>query len=206
MYITPENKRYKSVTTMLNESKSDEAINKLNEWRESTGKEIADYIFLNSSIIGKATHKLNENYVNMKLESPCNNLMARSHHENFKPNMDKISKVYGTELIVYSDVMQLGGTIDCVGVYNGKLSIIDYKTKRSKQKDEYIVDYFIQTAIYAKMFKELTNNKKEIKQLVILTSSETNTIQEFIGNPTDYENLINERLLKFKEVIKNTCG
>jgi len=201
VYLTPENKRYKSITTMINETKSEESKKTLQEWREKTGERTADYIFLNSGITGKATHKLNEDYVNMKSESSCSNLMASSHYENFKPYLDKITKVYGTELVVYSDVMKLGGTVDCVGVYDGKLSIIDYKTKRSKQKDEYITDYFIQTTAYAKMLKELTNGKKEIKQLVILVSSEQNTIQEFIDIPANYEDMVNKRLAEFRKIV-----
>lgn len=48
------------------------------------------------------------------------------------------------------------GTVDCIAEYNGKLSVIDFKTtKRIKTKDQ-ITSYFIQESAYAFMFYELT--------------------------------------------------
>ena len=49
--------------------------------------------------------------------------------------------------------MKLAGTSDCVATYDGELSIIDYKTKRSNQREEWMTDHFIQGTAYAQMFK-----------------------------------------------------
>ena len=66
--------------------------------------------------------------------------------------------------------MKLAGTSDCIATYDGELSIIDYKTKRSNQREEWMTDHFIQGTAYAQMFKELTGI--QVKQVVILVSSE----------------------------------
>ena len=38
--------------------------------------------------------------------------------------------------------MKLAGMSDCIGKYDGELSIIDYKTKRSNQQEEWMTDSF----------------------------------------------------------------
>jgi len=91
--------------------------------------------------------------------------------------------------------MKLAGTADCIAGYNGKLSIIDYKTKRSKQREEWMTDYFLQTTAYAKMWKEITG--QHIEQLVILVSSEQDTFQEFISQPQKHYNMLDQRLTLF---------
>lgn len=109
--------------------------------------------------------------------------------------MKKIKNVFGVEPKLFSEEMGLAGTADLVADYDGKISIIDYKTKRSKQRKEWMTDYFIQTAAYAKMWEELTG--KPIEQLVILVSSEQNTIQEFISAPELFYNALTQRIMKF---------
>ena len=122
-------------------------------------------------------------------------LLSHAHHQKFIPYLNKIDIIHGIEAKLYSNVMGLAGTADCIGMYNGKLSIIDYKTKRSSQRKEWMTDYFIQTSCYARMWEELTGQK--IEQLVILASSEQNTIQEFIAKSDVYKNLLDKRLNMF---------
>ena len=128
----------------------------------------------------------------------CNySLLSLAHHKKFIPYLNKIKNVFGVEPKLFSEEMGLAGTADLVAEYNGKISIIDYKTKRSKQRKEWMHDYFIQTAAYAKMWEELTG--KPIEQLVILASSEQDTIQEFISEPKNYSNALVQRLLLFHD-------
>ena len=50
----------------------------------------------------------------------------------------------------------MAGRVDCVGVFDGVPSIIDFKTsKRIKTKDK-ITNYFMQEAAYAIMWEERT--------------------------------------------------
>jgi genome maintenance exonuclease 1 len=91
--------------------------------------------------------------------------------------------------------MKLAGTSDCIANYDGKLSIIDYKTKRSNQREEWLTDHFIQATSYGVMFKELTGIK--VEQIVILVSSEKNTRMEFMKNPDDYLSLLEKRIDQF---------
>lgn len=195
-YLAPDDKSvYDSVTTILGKTKSEYAVQKLEEWRQSVGIEIADYIFHESAIIGTQAHQMNEDYLCNAFENrntsgdfvddstygkDATRLLARAHHENFKPYLDKINNIHGTEIILHSDTLRLAGTSDCIAEYEGVLSIIDYKTKRSPQKLDWVADYFLQAAAYALMYEELTDIK--IEQAVILVSSELDTMQAFVAD------------------------
>ena len=181
---------------MLSKTRDQADKNNLQKWRDNVGAGVANYILNTASKIGQDTHQLNEDYLYMVKNHHDNfSLLAYAHHRNFIPYLNHISEVYGLEVQLFSDSMRLAGTADCVALYNGKLSIIDYKTKRSSQREEWVTDYFIQTAAYARMWKEATGNA--IQQSVILVSSEQNTRQEFVVDPADYYDSLDERLLKY---------
>ena len=195
VYITPKGKSFRSVTTMLNKTKSDFDKKRLQRWKNDIGHEVANYIFETSGVIGTQTHSLNEDYLNMDVIEHDYFLLSYAHHRNFIPYLNKISNIYGIEAKLYSDSMGLAGTVDGVVMYDGKLSIIDYKTKRSKQDKLWMTDYFIQTTAYAKMWEELTG--QVIENLVILASSEKNTIQEFVSQPHIHLNQLKIRIKLF---------
>jgi len=192
-YRTPSGLIYPSITTMLQKTQSHEKQESLQKWRE---QEIAsEYITQEAALIGSETHKLIENYLNGKNDSENFRLLSEAHFNNLLPFVNKIDDIHGIELKLYSDKMRLAGTSDCIAKYDGTLSIIDYKTKRSNQKEEWLIDHFIQATSYGVMFKELTGIK--VEQIVILVSSEKNTRMEFIKNPIDYIDLLEKRITQF---------
>lgn len=196
-YITPSGKKLRSVTTMLNKTKSDTDKKNISDWKNRVGHDVAKYIFETSGMVGTQTHSLNENYLKMNAQNNDYLLLSYAHHRNFIPYLNKISNIYGIEAKLYSDSMGLAGTADGVVEYDGKLSIIDYKTKRSTQDESWMTDYFIQTTAYAKMWEDITG--QSIERLVILVSSEKNTIQEFISQPQKYYNALDQRLMLFND-------
>lgn len=195
IYLTPDGKKFRSVTTMINRTRPKADKKKLSDWREREGEQVADYIMTTATKIGTEAHELNENYIRMITGNRNYSLLAQAHHEKFVPYLNKITTIYGIEAKLFSNEMALAGTADLIADYGGKLSIIDYKTKRSKQKREWIADYFLQTTAYARMWKELTG--QEIEQLVILISSEQGTFQEFTSEPNLHLNVLEKRLLLF---------
>jgi genome maintenance exonuclease 1 len=189
-YQTPSGAIYPSITTILQKTQTLEKQQSLQNWRE---QEIAsDYITQEAAIIGSETHKLIENYLNGEEIFEEFRLLSEAHFNNLLPFVNKINDIHGIELRLYSDKMKLAGTSDCIAKYDGALSVIDYKTKRSNQKEEWLTDYFIQATSYGVMFKELTGIK--VKQIVILVSSEKNTRMEFIKNTDDYLDLLEQRI------------
>ena len=197
-YQTPTGEIYPSITTILHETMANEKKESLQNWKE---QEIAaDYITQEAATIGTETHKLIENHINEVRQTDEVRLLSVAHFNNLIPFLQKINDVHGTELRLYSNEMKLAGTSDCIANYDGELSIIDYKTKRSNQREEWMTDHFIQGTAYAQMFKELTGI--EAKQVVILVSSEKNSRMEFVKDTADYKELLTKRLNQYYDILE----
>ncbi len=194
-YVTPSGKKYPSMTTVL-QLMTAESIAK---WRARVGDEVASKISAQASRRGTLMHKLCEDYVNNE-EIDTSSLMPLDL-ENFnalKKEMDQhFGKVYGQEIALYSDFLEMAGRVDCIAEYKGKLSIIDYKTSKKVKKRQNIKNYFMQAAGYAVMFEEIF--KKPINQLVILMSVDHEGVVEFVEKRDDHiQDLIKLRK-KYKE-------
>ena len=196
-YQTPKGDVFPSITTMLQKTMPVEKLQNLQNWKEQ--EVAAQYIAQESAIIGTQTHKLIENFLNGVTHTEESRLLSVAHFNNMIPFLQKINDIHGTEIRLYSNEMKLAGTTDCIAKYDGELSIIDYKTKRSHQQEEWMTEHFIQATAYSEMFAELTGIK--VKQIVILVSSEKNTRMEFVKNAEDYRDLLAQRLNQFYGIL-----
>ena len=197
-YQTPKGDIFPSITTILQKTMSAEKQQNLENWKDQ--ETAARYITEESSLVGTQTHKLIEDYLNEIEQTEEVRLLSVAHFNNLIPFLQKINDIHGTELRLYSNAMKLAGMSDCIAKYDGELSIIDYKTKRSNQQEEWMTDHFIQGTAYSEMFKELSGI--EIKQVVILVSSEKNTRMEFVKKTKDYKDLLTKRLNQFYDIIE----
>ena len=194
-YLTPSGKKYPSMTTVL-QLMTAEGIAK---WRARVGDDVANKISAQASRRGTLMHKLCEDYVNNE-EIDTESLMPLDL-QNFnalKEQMDKhFGKVYGQEIALYSDFLEMAGRVDCIAEYKGKLSIIDYKTSKKVKKRSNIKNYFMQAAGYAVMFEEIF--KKPINNLVILMSVDHEGVVEFVEKRDDHIHDLIELRKKYKE-------
>ena len=197
-YQTPTGDVFPSITTILQKTMSAEKQQSLQSWKEQ--ETAAQYITQESALVGTQTHKLIENHLNGITQTEEVRLLSIAHFNNLLPFLQKINDIHGTELKLYSNALKLAGMSDCIAKYDGELSIIDYKTKRSNQQEEWMSDHFIQGTAYAEMFKELSGI--EVKQIVILVSSEKNTRMEFVKRTEEYKDLLTQRLNQFYETIE----
>jgi len=162
-YVDPDGNKYPSITTVLS-ILSREAIQK---WRERVGEEEANRISRVASSRGTKIHNIIEKYIANDPEY----LQGEMPHniqtfKDIQPILDQnLSKVYSIEAPLYSKHLGVAGRVDCVGVWNGQDSIIDWKTSRKEKKKEWISSYFMQAAAYAIMWEERTG--RPIKQLVV---------------------------------------
>ena len=195
LYKTPRGDILKSVTTMLYKVEGKNIG--IEKWKESVGLSVAKHITEESKRIGTATHKIIEQYLNNEKLNDIT-LLVRGHFSQLKSLLDNIDDIYATEQVLHSYEMSLAGTADCIAKYNGIDSIIDFKTSNKKKKDEWIQDYFLQASIYARMWQELTG--KKIQQIVILISGKDGSVDEFVRNPNDYDDAIDQKLKKFREL------
>ena len=91
---------------------------------------------------------------------------ARGVFNRLRFLLGNINNIVGLEIPLYSDILKLAGTADCIAEYNGVLSVIDFKTSKRAKKEEWIEDYFIQAFFYSAAFFEMTGAIPE--QIVIL--------------------------------------
>jgi genome maintenance exonuclease 1 len=75
---------------------------------------------------------------------------------NLKPSLNRIGKIFAQEAPLYSKHLGVAGRVDCVGLYDGVPSIIDFKTSKKPKKKEWVTSYFMQEAAYAIMWEERT--------------------------------------------------
>ena len=192
-YETKFDKIYPSISTILSTTSSEEKKNGLKNWKEN--EPAHRYITAQAQDIGTQSHQIIENYLSHNLSLEKFDLLPIAHFNNLLPYLENISNVTSIEQKMYSDKLRVAGTSDLIAEYKGELSIIDYKTKRKPQIDDYMCEYYLQTTCYAQMFQEVTG--KKINQVVILVSSEKNTRQEFIKTCDEYISPLNERIEKY---------
>jgi len=163
-YITPEGNAYPSVTTVLS-ILSEESIAK---WRARVGEDEANKISTRASRRGTAVHELVEKYLdncpdyrNGYMPSTIGSFLT------IKGVLDeRVGKIYAQECPLYSNHLRLAGRVDCIAEFDGKVSVIDFKTSRKAKRRNYIKNYFAQEAAYSIMWEERTG--MPIEQLVTI--------------------------------------
>jgi len=169
-YVTPTGFNYPSVTTVLSEKKKEQ----LRKWREEVGEEEADRIKNAACKRGTALHTLCEKYLRRKRKYKD---VAGGLYNQIVPYLDKISNIFCLEQHLYSDELRVAGQVDCIGMYEGRASVIDFKTSSKEKKIEYIWDYFMQASAYSYMFEEHTGIA--ISDITIIISCEGGKVQVF---------------------------
>ena len=192
-YRTPGGAVYPSVTTLLSSTVPEAARAGLERWRALDPA--SEYISSEARLTGTAAHRMIEQRLSGREPDSDGRLLSRAHYENLLPFLAKISDPLGVELGLYSDRMRLAGTPDCVAWYDGRMSVIDYKTKRSEQREEWLRDYFLQGAAYSRMFEERTG--VAVPRVVILVSTEQDTRGEFVREASDFYGELDARLCQY---------
>ena len=200
-----EGKNYPSVTTVLNIRKKDGLV----EWRKNVGEEVANYEMRRAANRGKATHTLVEQY--LKGETPSERgVLPLGLFKLLKPYVDQINNVHCLETIMYSHKLTIAGQVDCIAEYNGKLSVIDFKTANKERNEGWIDNYFLQTTAYAIMYEELFG--KPIEQIVILIAGEDGSVSCFKKDKKEFIEPLGEAIQNFykyyeelnKDKVKST--
>ena len=160
VYETPTGNKYPSVTTVTGLLKKDI----IQAWRNKVGAEEANKISSTAARRGTRIHTLCEKYLlNEKVP------LGMFDHEmwnSLQPLLNDIYDIYALEQPLFSNHLQVAGTVDCIAKYKGKLSVIDFKSSRRLKTRDDIHDYFIQCSAYAVAFEEMTNIP--VSRLVIL--------------------------------------
>lgn len=150
VYLTPSGNKYPSITSVTGIL----SLKSIYEWRQRVGNEEANRISARASSRGTRIHSLCENYLLGKGSEPA--IFDQEMFSKLVPHLDKIDNIHCLETRLYSDHLESAGTVDCIAEYEGKLSVIDFKTSSRVKSMEDISGYFMQTAAYAVAFEERT--------------------------------------------------
>ena len=181
-YKTPEGLLYPSVTTITSQHGKDKII----EWRNRVGEEEANRISTKASSRGTRVHKICENYLNNE-EDFARKTMPDSiaMFKSIQPLLDEhVNNIHALEIPLYSHHLKVAGRVDCIAEYDGKLSIIDFKTSNRLKEESWIKGYFMQCSAYAVMYEERT--KIPVSQIVIMIAVDSEYPQVFIKKRNEY--------------------
>jgi len=174
-YKTPSGVLYPSVTTVTGIMSRD-AIAK---WRQTIGEEEAKKVTARASARGTRIHQLCEDYISgSPIDASKYNFEDAANFEKLKPLLDShLNAIWLQETRLYSNFLQMAGTVDCVAEWNGRLSIVDFKTARKQKEKHYIENYFCQATAYAIMYEELFDIP--VDRIVIVISVDEDDPQVF---------------------------
>lgn len=194
-YVTNEGKRYPSVTTVL----ADYGKESIMAWRKRVGEKEANRVSRQATTRGTSVHKIVENYLNNQPLVWDDVLpTAKSVFLAMQKTLDKINNIHCLETFLFSHELELAGQVDCIAEYDGKLSVIDFKTSRRMKKKVDIGNYFMQTSAYAQMFEERTGLK--VEQTVIIIGGDFAPFPQVMKeDPMTHREELISYIKKFKE-------
>ena len=198
-YYTDSTKtiKYPSVTTVtgLHSRKH------IKLWRERVGEEEANKITSQATKRGTLFHQHIEDYLRREKEFiEFENILQEGMFKAVKPVLDEIIPI-SLEAPLFSNHLRMAGRVDCVGLFDNRLSIIDFKSSAKLKEDYMAKQWYIQMTAYAIMVEELTG--KPIEDIVAIVGIEgINTFQIFMSNPKDHV----DDLMQLRTQYKNLYG
>ena len=168
-YKLPDGTKLPSVTTVLGAQKKDAIM----AWRKRVGEEEANRVSRKATSRGTGVHTLCEYYLNNETNLSQKEGVRPDAFEMFvslKPLLNRINNIHYQEQALWSIQLGMAGRVDCIGEFDGELSVIDFKTSKKIKTEAHIEDYFWQTSAYALMYEELIG--EPINNLVIIMAVE----------------------------------
>lgn len=152
---------------------------------------------------GTNLHSLVENYilgndVNLKhLDHRTQDLFYL-----MKPKVDELEEIYALETPLWSKKLGLAGRVDCIGLHEGKIKVIDFKGSTRPKDARDIQNYFLQATAYCLMWQERTG--QIVNDFSIFIASEEGTMQVFSEKTKNFVGDLKTTINKFKEVSNDT--
>ena len=195
VYNTPDGNRYPSVTTILSELSKSSII----AWRKRVGAEEANRISTQASTRGTKIHQICEDYLNNKPDYLDGQMPANVFtFKQIQPILDQyVDNIQYLEAPLYSDFLKTAGRVDCIAEFDGKLSIIDFKTSRKPKKKEWISNYFMQASCYAVMYEERT--EIPVSRTVVIVAVDGSEPQVFVENRDNFIEEFVDARVSYKE-------
>lgn len=191
-YKTPDGEYYPSVTTITSQHGKDKIL----EWRKRVGEEEANRVSAKASGRGTRVHKLCENYLNNEIDYAHKQMPdAIVMFKSIQPIIDKyVNNIHALEVPLYSNHLRVAGRVDCIAEFDGKLSVIDFKTASKPKDEKWILNYFMQCSAYAVMYEERTGIS--VPRIVVMIAVDGEEPQVFVKKRDEYI----KDFIKYREI------
>tara|TARA_Y100001937_G_C7108470_1_gene326266 strand:- start:862 stop:1539 length:678 start_codon:yes stop_codon:yes gene_type:complete len=165
------------------------------KWRKKVGEAKADRITRQATSRGTGMHTLTECYLKNE-DLPQVQPLSDYLFKIAKPDLNRITNIHALESSLYSKVLGIAGTVDCIAEFDGELAIIDFKTSKKPKPVEWIEHYYVQCMAYGCMLYELTGIS--VKKLVIIMACENGECVVYEErDKTKYIKLLQEYIREF---------
>lgn len=152
---------------------------------------------------GTQLHSLVENYIlGNELNFSDLDYKTKDLFYLIKPTVDEIEEIYALETPLWSKKIGLAGRVDCIGLHEGKIKVIDFKGSTRPKDARDIQNYFLQATAYCLMWQERTGQK--INDFSIFIASEEGIMQVFSEKPKNFISDLKKSIDKFNEVKNDT--
>jgi len=189
--IGGENKKSVSITSVISHYSKE----KFAKWRKKVGEEEANRITKRATSRGTDTHTLIESYLlNEELSEvqPISEMLFKLA----KKDLNRINKINILEGALYSEVLGVAGTTDCIAEFDGELAVIDFKTSKAPKPLGWLEGYFVQAMFYGMALYEMTGI--QVKKLVIIMTCENGECVVYEEKDlTKYMKLVIQYIKKF---------
>jgi len=168
--------KYPGVTKVLSGTKD---MSGLDAWRERVGHAEADRIVKESQAIGTSLDTMFNNSLTEECfdESLYKGEPGYRLFRQLKPYIAKVEPI-GVQMKVWSDHMKMMGYLDCVGLYNGTLTLIDCKNSKKEKPEQYLEDYYLQCTAYSMMLFEMLDLR--IKQMALFIARRDSAFPQIV--------------------------
>lgn len=192
---------YAGVTKVLDKT-SDKTF--LEEWRKRVGEEEADRIVKESQDIGNSLDQLIlESFKEGFDEDLYRHEQGFYLFKQLSISLRRIKPI-ALQLKIWSEKYKIMGYLDCLGYYNGELSLIDFKNSRYIKKPDHYHNYLLQCTMYCIILKVLLNI--EVKQIVLLMGIRDSASPQIVKERTkDYVKEAYNRIVEYN-AINNKCN
>ena len=194
-YVSRDGKIYPSVTTVLSvmDNQGIEA------WKKRVGPAVAKADALRGAIRGSSFHLICEDYLrNKNVDMHKNKILPKALFELARPEIDKIDNILALETALCSEQLCIAGKPDCIGEYEGVLSVVDFKTATRKKKIEWVGNYFLQETAYSLVWEDVTGIP--IGQIVTIVACEDGSLQTFVEHRDKFVTKLNYYIKKFTQL------
>lgn len=188
VYVTPDGNKYPSVTTVMGWQKRQFFA----EWRKNNPEESKNALRRGNDFHSSIEKHLQNESWDKKLDKETQKMF-----DQVSPYLSRIDNILCQEVALWSDYLQLAGRVDCIAEFDGKLSIIDFKTSKTFKEAYQIEEYFMQAACYSVMIEERTGIS--IPDIVIIISCQDGEVQIFKENAKKYL----KKVVEYIEIYNN---